>query len=728
VTLLFRLALQIYRRFFLRLRVIGATRASDRAAILFAHRVSALDALALSAAFGRRILLVGGPVAPRGARACAFAQILNLRTLGANPAAKLEELAREARDARAFLLVLAGDQPSHPPSPFELRDGLALVARQKLLPVVPVGVDLFWARTLRFLRGRRPCRFAGVCRGVKVRVGRMLAADEASLPKIRQELTDLDEFALADRGEINAHLGRSCLLTLSRKPWRRFVVDRVPTRRELSRGMTLAVAIALSRRWRRRLPGRRVGIVLPPSIGATLANLALLLARRTPVNLNFTLGSEAIKACFRKGGMRRLISVPVLRERFPNFPWPADTLDIVAEIQACGRWRILLWLLLVWTLPSRLLALLLGVPRSGGREEACLLFTSGSVGEPKGVALTHRNILGNIAQIAAVGFLRESFTMLASLPVFHSFGFTANLWYSLLRGMRMVAVPSPLDVKTIAEAIRDEKADVTFGTSTFLRPYLKRVDPAQLASLRFVVGGAEKLAPDLARAFEERFGVRILEGYGLTETSPVVTANLPNLADPGSKESPCWRLGSVGRLLPGITARIAHPESGEILPSTAEGMLLLRGVNVFEGYLGEPDRSREVLRGGWFVTGDIARFDEDGFLHIVGRISRFSKIGGEMVPHGTIEQKIIELFGDREAEGQAFAVVGVRDEIKGEALVLLTARDLTAEQVREKLLAAGFAPLWIPRRICRVEKIPALPTGKLDVRGCEELGRKACAA
>ncbi|MCC7517656.1 MAG: AMP-binding protein [Verrucomicrobiae bacterium] len=542
---------------------------------------------------------------------------------------------------------------------------------------------------------------------------------------MRQHLTDLDEFGLSDRVEINSHLAWCSLLSLSREPWRLLLVDRVPVRRALSRGMTLALAIALSRKWRRELPGRRVGIVLPPGLGATLANLALLLARRVPVNLNFTLGVDAVHACFRKAGLRRVVSAPALQEKFPNFPWPADTLDIAAEIRTCPRAKILFWLVLVGLLPARLLARLLRVPRAGGREEACLLFTSGSIGEPKGVALTHRNILSNIAQIAGVGFLREHDTMLAALPVFHSFGFTATLWFPLLRGMRMVTVPSPLEVKTIAEAIHAEKADVTFGTATFLRPYLKRATRAQLASLRFVIGGAEKLPPDLGRAFEEVLGVRILEGYGLTETSPVVTANLPDPADPASRTGPCWKPGSIGRLLPGIAARITHLETGEPLAPGAQGMLCLRGANVFEGYLGEPDRSREVFRGGWFVTGDLARFDEDGFVFIEGRLSRFSKIGGEMIPHGTIEQKVIELFGERDAEHQAFAVVGVRDEVKGEALILLAARDVTPEQVREKLLGAGFPPLWVPRKVRHVEKIPALLSGKLDVRACEALAREA---
>jgi acyl-[acyl-carrier-protein]-phospholipid O-acyltransferase/long-chain-fatty-acid--[acyl-carrier-protein] ligase len=235
--------------------------------------------------------------------------------------------------------------------------------------------------------------------------------------------------------------------------------------------------------------------------------------------------------------------------------------------------------------------------------------------------------------------------------------------------------------------------------------------------------GAEKLSRDLAETFEARFGLPVYEGYGLTETAPVVGVNLPDPlpSHPDDTIQPASRPGSVGKLLPGQAARIRDAETDALLPSTELGMLWLKGPNIFEGYLNEPQRTAEVLEEGWFKTGDLARIDEDGFLYIEGRLSRFSKIGGEMVPHETLEAAINKQFNFESEEERAVAVVGIPDEAKGEALVLLTAREVKPEILREKLLAAGLPSLWIPKKIKPVEQIPVLGSGKLDLGRCKEL-------
>jgi acyl-[acyl-carrier-protein]-phospholipid O-acyltransferase/long-chain-fatty-acid--[acyl-carrier-protein] ligase len=286
------------------------------------------------------------------------------------------------------------------------------------------------------------------------------------------------------------------------------------------------------------------------------------------------------------------------------------------------------------------------VPREGGDREAGLLFTSGSSGEPKGVVLTHRNILGNCAQIDASGILPTGETLLANLPIFHSFGFTINLWYVLQRGLRVVTVPSPLDVHKCLDAIAAEKATVLLGTPTFFRPYLKRADPTQLASVKFVVAGAEKTPAGFHEEWEKHFGSQYCEGYGLTETSPVVAVNLP--AQPGESAESVRakkRLGSVGKLFPGSAARIVDPDTGVDKGLNDVGILYLKGVNIFPGYLDQPDATAAAFNTGWFITGDLAKLDEDGFLYIEGRLSRFSKIGGEMIPHGTVETAVAQALG-----------------------------------------------------------------------------------
>jgi len=533
---------------------------------------------------------------------------------------------------------------------------------------------------------------------------------------------DSGEAAFNRRPELDGHLGTQAFLALARDVRREVIVDQVPTRRTIDAGTLLAVAIALSRRWRRQFREHRVGVVLPPGIGAFVANLALTFAGKTPVNLNFVIGRASVAAAMRKGAITRVVSAGALREKVPDFPWPEATLDIAAEIAACGKPRLAGWLAAVRALPAGFLARQLRLPAHGGDREAALLFTSGSAGEPKGVVLTHRNILGNCLQVRETGLLHPGETMIGCLPVFHSFGFTVTMWYPMLHDMRIASFPSPLETRRIAEVIAAEKAQVLVGAPTFLRPFLKRAEPEQLRSLRLVVAGAEKMPLDLYHAFLERFGVPIREGYGLTETTPVLAVNRPDpvpLAAGGRGEG--FRLGSVGLMVGGMQARVVDPETRQALPSGETGVLVVRGCNVFGGYLDDPAATAAVLKDGWFHTGDLARFDEDGFLYIEGRLSRFSKIGGEMVPHGTVEQRLIEAFGWQGAETQPIVVVGVPDETKGEALIVLSTQDLSTDAMRTRLLEIGLPVLWIPKRVVRVDRIPVLGSGKLDLSRCRAI-------
>ena len=556
-----------------------------------------------------------------------------------------------------------------------------------------------------------------------------MALPSVSLPRetfsgirVLAHSVDSGEAAFNRRPELTAHLGTAAFHALARDPRREVVVDQIPSRRAMDAGTLLAIAIALGRRWRRHFHEHRIGIVLPPGIGAFATNLALTLIGKTPVNLNFAIGRAAVAAAMRKGAITRVISAAALRERLGEFPWPADTHDIAAEIAACGKPRIAAWLAAVRTLPAGLLARQLRLPSHGGDREAALLFTSGSAGEPKGVVLTHRNILGNCLQTRETGLLHPGETMIGCLPVFHSFGFTVTLWYPILHDMRVATFPSPLETRRIAEVIAAEKARVLIGAPTFLRPFLKRAEPVHLQSLRLVVAGAEKLPADLHESFLARFGLPVREGYGLTETTPVLAVNRPDpvpLSAGGTGEGA--RLGSVGLPVAGLCARVVDPDTRQALPTGETGVLCVRGCNVFGGYLDDPEATAAVLMDGWFYTGDLARFDADGFLYIEGRLSRFSKIGGEMVPHGTVEQRIIQAFGWEAAEVQPVVVVGVPDESKGEALVVLSTEDLSPDLMRARLLEGGLPLLWVPKRVVRIERIPVLATGKLDLTGCRRI-------
>lgn len=538
---------------------------------------------------------------------------------------------------------------------------------------------------------------------------------------------DLDESAFQQRPELKRHLAYESFVALARKPGRELIVDRTMQRRGMKGGFLLALSWALAKRLRTWTDKPRVGIVFPPGLGGYIANLAVTLSGKVPVNLNFTLGAASIESCIKRADIDCLLTTERVQLKMPDFPWPEEgIIDLVDELKQLPKAGVLALAAATYVLPARLLAKCLKVPSEGDRTEAGLLFTSGSSGEPKGVVLSHRNILGNCAQIDAAGLLPATEKLIANLPIFHSFGFTVTLWYPLLRGCAVVTLPSPLEVKKVAEAVEAESVTILLGTPTFLKPYLKRVDAEKLVSLKYVICGAEKTPDGFAQAWEERFGSQYFEGYGLTETSPVVSVNLPGpprgVAYPGESEAGSLR-GSVGRLLPGQAARILNPETRQDLAYGETGLLALKGPNIFEAYLGDPERTAEVKDGEWFITGDLARFDEDGFLFIEGRLSRFSKIGGEMVPHGTVEQSLIEAYDLVDSEVPMLAIASRPDEAKGEVLVLIAAMDLEMSDVREKLTAAGYTNLWIPKELKRVDEIPTLATGKLDLRGINELAK-----
>ncbi len=611
----------------------------------------------------------------------------------------------------------------------EIRRGFELIARKAAVPVVPVAHDGLWGSVFSFSGSKYLFKSPRLLpTPVCVCFGKPLAPGQADAPRVRRELLDLGAQAFSERPVLRRHLGREVVRSLAKRPRHIEIIDRTAERREVSAGRLLGVAAALSRRIRATITEKRVGIVLPPGAGGTIANLAVVCAGKIPVNLNFTAGRSAVEASLALAEIKTVITAEAMKAKFPNFPWPERTLDLRREIEALGKVRILVWLAAAWTLPNQLIPVLLGLPKEGADEEANLLFTSGSSGEPKGVVLTHRNVLANCWQISSLSILPDTAIVVACLPLFHSIGSTVTLWYMMLRGCRVITVPGPLDTRKIVEAVRDESATVLIGAPSFLRPLLKKAEPGELRSLELVVSGAEKMPLELHAAFMERFHIEILQGYGLTETTPVANINQPDppITTTTAEHQPGKKLGSVGRMLPGLTARIMDPDTKDDLPLTETGMLLLRGANVFGGYLKDEAKTAAVFKDGWLVTGDLARFDEAGFLHIEGRLSRFAKIAGEMVPLATIEQQLADGLGWEQVEAPKVVIISVPDPARGEALILLTTEEVAVDAVRDTLIQAGLPNLWVPKIVLRVERIPMLGTGKVDFRACRDLALNGC--
>jgi acyl-[acyl-carrier-protein]-phospholipid O-acyltransferase/long-chain-fatty-acid--[acyl-carrier-protein] ligase len=606
----------------------------------------------------------------------------------------------------------------------KLRRGFQLMARRAGVPVIPAAIDGLWGSLFSFSENRYLWKSPRLTpTPVCVAFGKPIPCGAADAATARSAIMELGVAAFSERPLLRRNVGRETIRSLARRPGSTAVVDRTAGRREVSASRLIAAAAVLSRRIRTTIPEGRVGIVLPPGAGAVIANLAVVCAGKVPVNLNFTAGRAALESSMAESGVRTVLTADALRTRLVDFPWPERAPDLRAEIAAAGGARSMIpWIAAAWMLPNQWVGSLAVMSDARDRDEAALLFTSGSGGSPKGVVLSHRNLLANFAQISSTSILPESVVMLGCLPIFHSFGFTVTLWYPLLRGCRLVTSPSPLDTRALVDAIRDEGVTVLLGAPTFLRPILKKAVAGDLRSLDLVVTGAEKLPEDLRHRFLEAFHVEILQGYGLTETSPVSNLNQPHppVTTATADEQVGNKAGTVGRLLPGMSARVVDPDTWRDVEPGSAGILLLRGPNVFSRYLGDATPGAS-LREGWFVTWDLARIDGDGFVSIEGRLARFSKIGGEMVPHGVVEQGISDALGLDPAEIQSVVVAGVPDEAKGEALVIVTTLDISAAEVRAKLSAAGFPNLWIPRELRRVPAIPVLGTGKLDLAACKRL-------
>jgi acyl-[acyl-carrier-protein]-phospholipid O-acyltransferase/long-chain-fatty-acid--[acyl-carrier-protein] ligase len=603
-----------------------------------------------------------------------------------------------------------------------LHRGYELIARHSNAQVVPVWLDELWGSIFSFQGGRFFTKFPKrIPYPVTIAFGKPLKAEAADVATMREELLKLGEFCFSRRPSLDRHLAEECVRGLKRRRFATAVIEGTDHTR-LSRAKLLGAAVALSRHLRKEFSDERIAIVLPASKGSMVANLAVTLANKVPVDLNFTMGRAANESCSRRANLRVAISATPFMERLKDFPWPERVLKLDELLPRMKR-QIIFWWIMSVLIPAGLLLRLLQIPKKGGHAEAVLLFTSGTTGEPKGVVISHRNVVGNVSQFRELLDAKETDAILASLPFFHTFGSTVTLWYPLIEGVRIVTYPNPLEGAKNAALIERYKLTFLLATPTFLRVYLRKAEPEQLRTLRLIITGAEKLPLDLATHFEKRFDKKVFEGYGLTETAPVVSVNLPDPepGKPGEQVQPSSRLGSVGRLAPGMAAEIREPETDRKLSLHDTGMLWLRGANIFEGYLHDPKRTAEILRDGWLKTGDVGRFDEDGFLYIEGRLSRFSKIGGEMVPHETIEQKIIDLLELSGRDERPIAIVGVQDEAKGEALVLLSAVDLDLAELRKKLQEAGVPNLWIPKQVHRVESIPVLASGKLDLRKCQAL-------
>jgi acyl-[acyl-carrier-protein]-phospholipid O-acyltransferase/long-chain-fatty-acid--[acyl-carrier-protein] ligase len=502
-------------------------------------------------------------------------------------------------------------------------------------------------------------------------------------------------------------------------PWAFAFAD--AERSRVSRGKALAGAVLLARKLRLFWGEEpHIGILLPPSVPGAIVNLAASMAGKTIVNLNYTSGSVGMASAISQACLHTVVTSRIFLER-AKIEIPSGARPVYLEdLRPSSLISRGVTFAMALFAPQQTLFRFCGAARPPRTDDvATIIFSSGSTGDPKGVMLTHFNLRSNIEAVSQVMRTERSDRVLGILPFFHSFGFL-TLWLSATEGVPMPMHPNPLEAAAIGNLVLKYRVTLLVATPTFLNLYLRRVTAEQFGSLRFVLTGAERLPDRLAMAFEDRFGLRPIEGYGTTECSPVVAASVPGFRAPGFYQAG-ERRGFVGHPLPCVAVRVVDPETFLPLPPNKPGLLLVAGANVMKGYLERDDLTRNVIRDGWYVTGDIAAVDENGFLKITDRLSRFAKIGGEMIPLVRVEEALHEAAA---ADTVRFAVTTIPDERKGEQLAVLhTVDESGLDELLAKLSATGLPNLFIPKRnrFFRVETLPMLGSGKLDLRALKEI-------
>lgn len=599
----------------------------------------------------------------------------------------------------------------------EFRPGFERILKGSNHPIIPVYIGGIWGSIFSYAHGKLLSRLPmKLPYPVIILFGAPLSSDITPFElhlAVTKLSCDYFEFLKQKRKSLG-----ELFIKTSRKNWSRSAISDT-TGKKLSYGRTLTGALALAAVLEKRWPAQdKIGILLPPSVGGVLANLAATLLGRTPVNLNYTASIESFSSSLRQCGIQIIITSRVFLEKMNTLP-PSDSYiyieDVLGTISASDKRK-------AW-LKARLFPVKVLTKKCEPDDIATIIFSSGSTGEPKGVMLTHHNILSNIDALRTVFRVTAEDNICAALPFFHSLGFTGTIWFPLLSGFSAVYHANPLDGAKIAEAVREHRSTLLLATPTFLLAYLRRATREDFASLRIVMTGAEKLKPRTADAFEARFGLRPLEGYGATELSPVITLNLPDVEIDGVRQTGA-KQGSAGHPITGVAVRVVDPETGALLPPGESGLIQVKGPNLMLGYLNQPEQTAKAVQDGWYVTGDIGWLDKDGFLTITDRLARFSKIGGEMVPHIAIEEALHAGLG---SSGQVLAVTAVPDEKKGEKLAVLYTKGSASPENLVAILSESTLPnLWKPGRDCyfEIETLPILGTGKLDIRGLKQMAIK----
>lgn len=738
----FRFCLWVVTRICYRVRLHGVENVPETGgAILVPNHVSWMDGQMLSALTPRHV---------RFMIYANFTQLWYLKALGEmmrvipiKPELGPKEMMRSlkvasdaARDGELVCIFPEGGISKNGQlKPFQR--GVMRILDKAKVPIIPVYIDGMWGSIFSYRRKliwRKPDKFRS---RVDITYGKPLEEiHEAS--QLQQVVQELGANVMQNnRSDLMIPI-RKFVRQMKRSLFRMKVADSSGT--EMTGGKLLAGTVAFKRVLEREVfdhDEKMVGILLPPSVGGVIANTAVAMSKRVTVNLNYTLTDDVMNYCIKEAGIKHVLTSRRFIEKKPveldaELIFLEDLKEKVTSLdRAIGAAQ-------AFGLPAAVIERIHGLTSIDRDDLATVIFTSGSTGEPKGVMLSHHNLASNIEAADRLYTLTKDDTLIGILPFFHSFGHTIGMMVVLTLDPAGAFHFNPLDARQIGKLAEKYKGTIIEATPTFLKTYVKRCTAEQFQHMRLVVVGAEKLQEDLAEAFVEKYGVRPIEGYGATELSPLAAANVPDVEERGGVHVGN-KLGTVGQPIHGCTVKIVNPETGEELGREQEGLMKIAGPNVMLGYLNQPEKTAEVIQDGWYNTGDVALIDSDGFIKITGRQSRFSKIGGEMVPHIRVEEEIaaivdaLDPLADEAADVPGgvlrVAVTAVPDDKKGERLIAFHKPiGCSRDEIIARLSEGGLPNIWIPaaESFIQVDEIPLLGTGKLDLKAVKELAFERC--
>lgn len=726
---LVRLSFIILAKIFYRVKVVGLENVPKEGPVLLAsNHLSMADALFVLASVDRPAHFLMSDLYYNKWLIHPIAKLMEAIPIssGANPRLILHGLrqAGEYLDKGEVVCIFPEGQISLTGMMLPFQRGMETILRGRKCPIIPMHLDKVWGSIFSYEHGRFYRKWPQkIPYPLTVSFGKPLdATTEAS--SIRQVIKELEASASIAQKDECVPIHHRFIRTARFSPFRQAIAD---NNTKMSNFKTLTSSIALARKLQKCITGQTaVGLLLPTSIPAILVNIAVTFLGKVAVNLNFSSGSAALESAIRQGNLTTIVTSRKFTEKLNlDLPKECNILFLEDLLPTISKKEKALSLLIALFAPVSSIDKLCGnTVQLKGNHPLSIIFTSGSSGAPKGVILSHFNLSSNVDAVAQViPYMGNKVNMMASLPLFHSFGYMM-MWLGLNHKMGLIVHSNPLEFKMIGELVKKNQVSLILTTPTFLRGYLKQVPAGQFGSLKCVLTGAEKLPDRLAAQFETHFGIRPIEGYGATECSPVISTSTLNVRQNGVCQIG-FKQGSVGHPLPGVAVRVIDPETFEMKPNDEPGLLLVKGPNIMEGYLGREDLTKEVMHDGWYITGDLASVDSDGFIQIKDRMRRICKIGGEMVPLSLIEEA---LHNAAETDERCFAVTAIEDAQKGECIAVLhTLEESQIEKILETLSEQGLPKLYQPKlgNFIKVDQLPILASGKIDLQQAKAIAVKA---